>query len=247
MSRPNLNLIHIGTSGWHYQHWKGSFYPPELSDTKLLSYYLKYFHTAEINNSFYQLPLKKTFEQWRNTVPSKFIFSVKASRYITHMKKLKNPQEALTNFLKRIDTLENNLGPVLFQLPPRWKCNPERLKSFLDILPSHYKYTFEFRDPSWFNQEVYEILNHYGASFCIYDLNRRLSPKKVTANFIYIRLHGPEGPYQGKYNPQILSHWVQDFLDWAQQNKEVYCYFDNDQAGFAVQNALEIKELLEKE
>lgn len=241
------NLIHIGTSGWHYPHWKGPFYPLQSPSTSLLSYYMKYFHTAEINNSFYQLPQKKTFEQWRDTVPENFIFSVKASRYITHMKKLKDPLQPVSHFLQRIDKLGNKRGPILFQLPPRWKCNPERLESFLKILPQKYRYTFEFRDPSWFHSEVYEILSRYGASFCIYDLDGRLSPKEITADFIYIRLHGPEGPYQGKYNQKTLSGWSSDFSRWTQQNKEVYCYFDNDQAGFAVQNAWELQELIRKE
>lgn len=241
------NLIHIGTSGWHYPHWKGPFYPLQYSDSALLSYYMKYFHTAEINNSFYQIPQKKTLELWRNTVPGNFNFSVKASRYITHMKKLKDPHQPVSHFLQRIDTLGNKRGPILFQLPPRWKCNPERLESFLKILPKNYRYTFEFRDPSWFNSQVYEILTRYKASFCIYDLDGRLSPKKITADFVYIRLHGPDGPYQGKYNQKTLSDWSSDFSRWSQQNKEVYCYFDNDQAGFAVQNAWELQELIRKE
>ncbi|MBS3819450.1 DUF72 domain-containing protein [bacterium] len=241
------NLIHIGTSGWHYPHWKGPFYPLQHSDSALLSYYMKYFHTAEINNSFYQIPQKKTLELWRNTVPGNFNFSVKASRYITHMKKLKDPHQPVSHFLQRIDTLGNKRGPILFQLPPRWKCNPERLESFLKILPKNYRYTFEFRDPSWFNSQVYEILTRYKASFCIYDLDGRLSPKKITADFVYIRLHGPDGPYQGKYNQKTLSNWSSDFSRWTQQNKEVYCYFDNDQAGFAVQNAWELQELIRKE
>ena len=159
--------IHIGTSGWHYDHWSGPFYPEDLSKDEFLSYYSKVFHTVEINNSFYHLPSEETFTKWRDTVPDGFIFSVKASRYITHMKKLKDPQEPVTNFMKRVDVLEDKLGPILFQLPPRWKVNPERLINFLKALPAGFRYTFEFRDSSWFDQRVMDALTDQGAAFCI--------------------------------------------------------------------------------
>ena len=168
----NLERIHIGTSGWNYKHWRGPFYPKDLSQKKWLEFYIKKFHTVEINNSFYQLPEKTTFENWRDTVTEGFIFSVKASRYITHMKKLKEPNEALDRFLNRIEALKDKLGPILFQLPPRWKCNCERLKSFLNMMPDEFRYTFEFRDDSWWNDDVYEALsNHkiHGAALDVHD------------------------------------------------------------------------------
>ena len=237
--------IHIGTSGWHYDHWSGPFYPEDLSKDEFLSYYSKVFHTVEINNSFYHLPSEETFTKWRDTVPDGFIFSVKASRYITHMKKLKDPQEPVTNFMKRVDVLEDKLGPILFQLPPRWKVNPERLINFLKALPAGFRYTFEFRDSSWFDQRVMDALTDQGAAFCIYHLNRQLSPKEVTADFVYVRLHGPDGAYQGQYDTSELSGWAGAFSTWARQSKEIYCYFDNDEKGYAAGDALKLDAMVE--
>jgi len=236
--------IHIGTSGWHYVHWRGSFYPQELPPEAFLSYYNRHFHTVEINNSFYQLPKIETFEVWRRAVPQSFIFAVKGSRYITHMKKLKDPEKSVSKFLERVRILKEKLGPILFQLPPRWKRNPERLESFLEILPKEFRYAFEFRDPSWFRDETLEALSRHGAAFCIYDLAGFQSPKAVTADFIYIRLHGPGDKYQGKYSPQALAGWAGALAAWGKRKKEIFCYFDNDQAGYAAQDALSLQGLI---
>jgi uncharacterized protein YecE (DUF72 family) len=236
--------IHIGTSGWHYDHWRGPFYSHDLSKDEFLRYYSYHFQTVEINNTFYQLPERKTLSAWCDTVPAGFLFSVKASRYITHMKKLKDPEESLTNFLERIKVLEDKLGPVLFQLPPNWNFNSERLGTFLDSLPPDYRYAFEFRDPSWLNSQAYKALAKHRAAFCIYDFDRRLSPKEVTADFVYVRLHGPNGPYQGQYKTKALSGWAGAFSTWSSEGKEIYCYFDNDQHGYAVRNALELQEMV---
>ena len=234
-------LIHIGTSGWHYQHWKGPFYPEDLRKREFLNYYADRFHTVEINNSFYQLPKEKTLIRWHNNVPSGFAFAVKASRYITHMKKLKDPEEPVSNFLGRMEKLGDKLGPILFQLPPNWSLNHQRLRAFLEVLPTGFRYAFEFRDPTWFHTKVYDALGEHGASFCVYDFDRRLSPKEVTAEFIYIRLHGPGRPYQGQYETMVLEEWAGDFSVWAREGKEIYCYFDNDEAGYAAQDALRLK------
>ncbi len=236
--------IHIGTSGWHYAHWRGSFYPQELPPEAFLSYYNRHFHTVEINNSFYQLPKIETFEVWRRAVPQSFIFAVKGSRYITHMKKLKDPGKSVSKFLERVRILKEKLGPILFQLPPRWKRNPERLESFLEALPKEFRYAFEFRDPSWFRDETLEALSRHGAAFCIYDLAGFQSPKAVTADFIYIRLHGPGDKYQGKYSPQALAGWAGALAAWGKRKKEIFCYFDNDQAGYAAQDALSLQGLI---
>jgi uncharacterized protein YecE (DUF72 family) len=239
-------LIHIGTSGWHYDHWRGSFYPEHVKPRQFLEYYRKSFHTVEINNSFYQLPRKETLEGWADEVPGDFIFAVKASRYITHMKKLKDPKKSAPKFLNRVDALANRLGPILFQLPPRWKFNLERLRDFLEALPKKYRCAFEFRDPSWFREETLRALSARGAAFCIYELAGRISPKEVTADFIYIRLHGPKGPYQGQYDSQTLAGWAGAFLAWAQEGREIFCYFDNDEAGYAAQDALRLQDRIEK-
>ena len=141
--------LHVGTSGWHYKDWAGHFYPEDLRKKDYLSYYADHFHTVEVNNSFYQLPKKETLETWRKTVPEGFLFAVKASRYITHMKKLKETEEALSSFLGRVELLGDKLGPILFQLPPKWNFNPNRFFDFLEVLPNGHQYTFEFRDRSW--------------------------------------------------------------------------------------------------
>ncbi|MFW6140432.1 MAG: DUF72 domain-containing protein [Acidobacteriota bacterium] len=238
------NNIYIGTSGWHYKHWKGVFYPSDTPNKEYLRYYVQHFRTAEINNSFYQIPDKKTLQNWSCEAGKDFIFSAKASRYITHMKKLKDPQEPVKNFMNKIKALGNSLGPILFQLPPRWKKNRGRLQSFLQALPSGHQYTFEFRDPDWFRDDIYELLERQKAAFCIYDFNRRQSPKIVTSGFVYIRLHGPDGAYQGKYDDQKLSGWAGAISQWKQQGKDVFCYFDNDQVGYAAENAERLQEMI---
>lgn len=245
MQTKKKNNIHIGTSGWHYMHWKGPFYPHDLSAENFLEYYSRHFKTVEINNSFYRMPEEKTLRHWRDTSPEQFVFAVKASRYITHMKKLKDASQPLFLFLERAAALGDRLGPVLFQLPPRWRCNPERLRAFLGMLPGGHRYAFEFRDRTWFDDAVYDALQEYGAAFCIYDLAGEISPKEVTADFVYIRLHGPGGPYQGQYKTEVLAGWTGAFSAWSKQGKEIYCYFDNDEAGYAAQDALRLKEMTE--
>ena len=185
--------VRIGTSGWHYKHWCGPFYPEDLPPTKMLSYYLRHFDTVEINNSFYRLPTAECFCQWREATPAGFCFSVKASRFLTHFKKLKDPEQAVDKFLPRVAELKQKLGPILFQLPPRWPANPERLENLLAVLPRKLLYAFEFRDPRWHIPSIYEILRRHNAAFCIFDFAGFQSPLEITADFTYIRLHGPGG------------------------------------------------------
>lgn len=241
----NEENIHIGTSGWHYEHWRGPFYPENLSKDDFLPCYAGYFHTVEINNSFYQLPTKETLRKWRSKVPEDFIFSFKASRYITHMKKLKDPAASLSRMMEVVPILSGNLGPILFQLAPRWRFNPERFFDFLESLPSEYRYAFEFRDPTWLDHRAYEALEEVGAAFCIYELAGRVSPKEITADFVYIRLHGPENvPYKGRYATKTLAGWAGAISSWSAQGRDIFCYFDNDEAGYAAQDALRLKKML---
>lgn len=239
--------VFLGTSGWSYDHWQGAFYPENLPAAERLQYYIQHFGTVEINNSFYQLPDKKTLLQWHDAVPEDFIFSVKASHYITHMKKLNDPAPSVATFFERICVLKNKLGPILFQLPPRWHCNPQRLAAFLDQLSSNFRYVFEFRDHSWHNARIYHLLSEHKAAFCIFDLDGFLSPKEITTDLIYVRLHGPDGPYQGSYSKNVLSAWANAFAHWSVQGYTVYCYFDNDQNGYAARNALTLQSLLRQE
>ncbi|HET6567886.1 MAG TPA: DUF72 domain-containing protein [Rhodothermales bacterium] len=229
--------IFIGTSGWHYQHWKGPFYPEGMQPRDFLSFYAEHFRTVEINNSFYKLPSLETMEAWRDTVPEDFVFAVKANRFITHMKKLRDPEQPLRNLYDRIKGLGEKRGPILFQLPPRWHFNPERLAHFLSCLAPDYRYAFEFRDPSWYDPRALELLERHGAAFCIYDLAGHESPIQVTAPFVYLRLHGPGETYQGLYTEEALQKWAHSIRGWTEQGLDVYCYFDNDQAGYAALNA----------
>jgi len=246
---PNLwkegNLIRIGTSGWHYDHWVGEVYPEGLDESDMLAYYRDLFDTVEINSSFYGMPSEKTLAGWRDSVPNGFIFATKASRYITHMKKLRDPDGPVGRFMERADVLDFRLGPVLFQLPPRWRCNPRRLSDFLDVLPEGYRYAMEFRDDSWFCDDVYDLLSRCGVAFCIYHLAGRQSPKEVTADFVYIRLHGPGEAYQGSYSHRDLQGWAGAISEWVRLERDVYCYFDNDQRGYAAGDAMRLKNMLE--
>lgn len=236
--------IHIGTSGWNYKHWKGHFYPEDLSTSKWLEFYVEHLHTVEINTSFYNLPQKTTIDKWYHNVPENFIFSIKASRYITHMKKLKDPKSALKRFFEPIKDLKEKLGIILFQLPPHWHANLERLNNFLTQLPHWYRFAFEFRDDSWWQEETYQLLKKYNAAFCIFDLAGTQSPKEVTADFIYLRLHGPGDAYQGNYDIHTLAGWAETFAVWRKKVKEIFCYFDNDEKAFAVKNAVELLKMV---
>ncbi|MEX0771553.1 MAG: DUF72 domain-containing protein [Balneolales bacterium] len=237
--------IHIGTSGWHYKHWKGPFYKEDEKNKNFLEVYCQTFKTAEINNSFYKLPSKETFKSWASMVPDDFIFSVKASRYITHMKNLKDPKGPLNNFYKGIEPLGDKVGPILFQLPPGWKLKLERLNDFLNHLSKDYRHTFEFRNETWFDEQIYDTLKEHNSSFCIYDLKQKTSPKETTSDLVYIRLHGPaEDPYQGEYQKKGLKQWAKNITNWKDQGKEVYCYFDNDQNGYAPKDAVRLIEMI---
>lgn len=235
---------YIGTSGWHYEHWTGTFYPADTKGEEMLSYYTRHFQTVEINNSFYKLPAHSTFRAWKDAVPSEFIFAVKASRYITHMKKLKMDSTGLRKFFNSIKVLGDKLGPVLFQLPPGWKVNAERLASFLKALPAGYRYAFEFRNPTWNTGEVYDLLNKHNCAFCIYELAGHISPLQCTADFVYLRLHGPGAKYEGSYTVGALRAWAKHIDAWREGTRDVYVYFDNDQAGYAAHNAMKLEEII---
>jgi uncharacterized protein YecE (DUF72 family) len=242
-----LKGVHIGTSGWHYAHWRGPFYPEDLREKGFLKYYSARFMTVEVNNTFYRLPEEKTLLDWRASVPRGFLFSIKASRYITHTKKLKDPEKTLPPLLDRIRLLEDRLGPILFQLPPGWGLNIARLEGFMKTLPKSLRYAFEFRNADWFNEDVRALLGEHNAAFCIYDLGGATSPKWATADFVYLRLHGPDGPYRGEYGVRRLGQWARDIKGWLGEGRAVYCYFDNDEAGYAPKDALRLMELLKGE
>jgi uncharacterized protein YecE (DUF72 family) len=236
--------IRIGCSGWHYKHWRGPFYPEKLPSTRWLDFYVERFDTVELNNTFYRLPPEGGLATWRDSTPAGFLFAAKGSRFITHMKKLAQPEASIEKYFDRVRLLGRKLGPVLFQLPPHWAVDLERLKDFLRALPRRRRYGFEFRNPTWHTDEVYAMLRKHNAAFCAFDIAQFQSPILLTADFAYVRLHGPgPGPYQGSYSHDALSEWARRIRAWAKDLKAVYVYFDNDMAAFAPHNALELKRL----
>jgi uncharacterized protein YecE (DUF72 family) len=237
--------VHIGTSGWHYKHWRGSFYPEDLPPAKMLGWYAERFDTVEINNSFYRLPTSDALGAWCRQTPASFCFAVKASRYITHNRKLKDAAQTTNDkFISQVRELGKRLGPILFQLPPGWRVNVERLESFLSELPRTHRYVFEFRNETWNTPEVYEVLRQHNAALCVFELAGFQSPIEVTANFAYVRLHGPGNKYQGDYSRAQLRTWAKRIELWRKTLKHIFVYFDNDQAGFAAKNAMELKQMV---
>lgn len=237
--------IRIGTSGYHYNHWRGTFYPEKLPQKQWLSYYLEHFDTVELNNTFYRLPTFEAMNAWRENTPENFLFAVKGSRFITHNLKLSRPENAIQNILPRAETLGKKLGPILWQLPPKWRVNAARLEEFLQALPTYHRYVFEFREPSWLNAEIYALLERYNAAFCIYEIAGFQSPLLTTSDVVYVRLHGPgEKKYQGSYEKKTLRGWARQIENWYDIGKRVYVYFDNDEAGYAPHNAIALKKML---
>jgi uncharacterized protein YecE (DUF72 family) len=210
----------------------------------MLGWYQERFDTVEINNSFYRLPSESAVEKWRASAPQDFRFSVKGSRFLTHMKKLKDPGPGLEKFFSRIDPLRSKLGAILFQLPPNFESNPGRLTEFLDALPPPHRYAFEFRHESWHNGEVLGLLRAHNAAWCAFHLAGVESPVEITADIAYIRLHGPGGKYQGSYSDDALRGWADRIKAWREELKTIYVYFDNDDSGYAAKNALRLREMI---
>lgn len=235
--------VRIGTSGWHYMHWKGPFYPKDMRPGQFLACYSSRFATVEINNTFYRLPAAGTFETWREVAPPGFVYAVKASRFITHLKKLSDPPNAIRDFFARVEGLGSTLGPILFQLPPHWGFNGPRLEAFLAALPPGRRCAFEFRDPSWFTREAYDALARAGAALCIYDMNGHVSPIELTGNWTYIRFHGML--YSGSYSAKDLAPWAALIRRYTGEGRDVYAYFNNDSLGRAPNDAVRLREMVE--
>jgi len=235
----------IGTSGWVYPHWKDIFYPSSLPTKNWLEYYAERFPTVEINNSFYRMPSERAFESWRTTVPAGFCFAVKGNRFVTHLKKLRGVEEHLQRFLERARLLGDKLGPILFQLPPFWNRNVERLRDFLRILPNDLRFALEFRNQTWLDEEVYAALEKYEVAFCIISLPKFPCPIRATAPFTYFRFHGREVTYASRYQETELRWWAERMGEFLTEGRDVYAYFNNDAFGYAVENAMELRALLE--
>jgi uncharacterized protein YecE (DUF72 family) len=236
---------YVGCSGWHYEHWRGLYYPGELPKPKWLSFYAGQFTTVELNNSFYHLPSEKAFTTWRESTAEGFIFAVKVSRYITHIKRLKNLDSAVENFLLRAAFLKEKLGPLLYQLPPSMRRNDELLQNFLSTLPSKYQHVIEFRHESWIDEKVFNILRIHNVGLCVFDMPGFSCPLVVTSDLAYIRFHGSEGLYSSSYCDEELAQWAQRIAQLGQDVKASYIYFNNDAEAFAVKNAMTLRSLLE--
>lgn len=233
---------HIGTSGWQYVHWRGIFYPAELKYSDWLYYYSKYFSTVEINVTFYRDVRTSTFQKWYNSTPKNFLFSVKLSRQITHFKRLKVDKLYIESFIQKYSTLKEKLGVILIQLPPGLKFDETLVNDFISMLDKTYKYTIEVRNKTFIHDKFFEILKQNNIAFCIADSAGRFPYYEVvTADFIYVRLHGSQRLYASEYTEEELKEWVRKINTW---NKPTFVYFDNDYMGYAVKNASRLKKLL---
>ncbi len=235
----------IGTSGWHYDSWRGPFFPKRLPLGKQLEYYAGQFPTTELNGVFYRTPSLEAVKAWRAQTGEGFVFAWKASKFITHWKRLSNNSvNSLALIEERLSLLGDKAGPVLFQLPPRFEADAERLASFLKLLPRRRRYSFEFRHKSWYRPSILRLLSRHNIALCLSDHHEAPAPWKRTADFVYIRGHGPEGRYRGHYPVPTLSSWAKRIRSWRKQGCDVYVYFDNDQKSAAPVDALSLQRLL---
>jgi uncharacterized protein YecE (DUF72 family) len=240
-----MSQVWIGTSGWTYDGWRGPFYPEDIPKRRWLEWYGGQFPSTEINGSFYRTPSLEAVQQWRDQTPAEFLFAWKASKFITHWKRL---TEKCANSLELMETrlkvLGPKLGPVLFQLPPQFKADRERLASFLKMLPRRRKYAFEFRDATWYDDDILNLLRKRNVSLCLSDHHDAPSPWEVTADHVYVRGHGPTGQYHGRYPPATMRKWAADIRTWKRKGLDVFCYFDNDQKSAAPLDAKRLMDLL---
>ncbi len=225
-----------GTSGWQYRHWKGRFYPEDLPGSRWLPYFAERFPTVEVNNTFYRLPERKTFESWRKATPDGFIVTVKASRFLTHNKRLKDPGPAVEKLMNAARGLGDKLGPILMQLPPSFKAAPERLEEALDSFPKSQRVAVEFRHDSWFSPEVRRVLEQFDAALCLVDRKgKTVGPVWKTASWGYLRFHDGDGD-AFRYTKGRLEHWAQTLQDTFDRSDDLFVYFNNDMAGAAIED-----------
>jgi uncharacterized protein YecE (DUF72 family) len=239
--------LRIGCSGFLYDHWRRNFYPEGLSKNHWLEYYCKHFKTVELNVTFYRLPERETFSRWYLSTPENFVFSLKGSRFITHVKKLKDCAEPIEAFFSRASLLKEKLGVILWQFPPTFTIDIERLKDFINTLKTYsIKTTFEFRNKTWINKKVIDLLEKENVAFCMADYPEFLEKLPITSDFVYIRRHGKEGSYATSYNTDMLKQDAKKIRGFLKQKKDVFIYFNNDASGFAPKNAAELITLLNK-
>jgi uncharacterized protein YecE (DUF72 family) len=249
--------VRIGCSGWNYKTWRGSVYPAGLPSASWLTYYTSIFDTVEVNNTFYRLPEASTFAAWRETTPRGFVMAVKASRYLTHLKRLRDPQEPIARLFERAASLGSRLGPILYQLPPAFPRDLPRLTRFIAALPRRWPVTgprgvvmrrlthvIEFRDPSWYVPDIFDLLRRRRVALCLHDKRASEIAEPLVGPIAYVRFHGTSGHYHGSYDDAALRWWAARLREWQQEGTPVFAYFNNDPDGVAVKNALTLRRLM---
>ena len=239
-----MERIRIGCSGWNYKHWRERFYPRGLPARSWFAFYAEHFDTVEINNSFYRLPKAETFAKWRDQAPPGFCYAVKANRFLTQAKKLKDCEAPLERMMAPVRALGDRLGPILYQLPPRFRINLERLEAFLALLPKDVVRVFEFRDRSWYVPETLELLDRHGASFCVHDMPGLASEREAVGPIAYVRFHGTSGKYHGRYSDKALLGWTDWIVAQARAGRSAWCYFNNDIDAHAIDDAQTLKSMV---
>jgi uncharacterized protein YecE (DUF72 family) len=242
VARDRRARLWIGTSGWHYDHWRGRFYPRGLPRSAWFSHYAAHFDTVEIDATFYRLPEAATFDAWREAAPAGFLYALKLSRYLTHLKRLKDPAPALRLFLERARRLGDRLGPILVQLPPRWTPDLPRLAAFLAAAPASQRFALELRDPRWLGDATFALLRDHGVALCIHDAIED-HPREATADFAYLRFHG--AGRSGSYSPARLAAEARRIRAWLRRGLDVHAYFNNDAGGHAVLDAIRLRRYVE--
>lgn len=236
--------LRVGTSGWAYRYWLGRFYPRDVRSDALLPFFARRFAAVEVNSTYYQLPEARTFEAWRDAVPDGFQFSVKAPGVITHEKRLKGVEQETAEFLERAGPLRDRLGVLQFQLPPGFRAGLRQLEEFLALLPEPHQCAFELRHGSWHERDVRSLLQRHGAAWVVHDFGRRGSPLWITTDWVYLRLHGPSGRYSGAHPVETMFSWAQQAPEWLREGRRVWVFFNNDERGHAVRDALALREAL---
>ncbi len=237
-------MILLGTSGWYYNHWIGKFYPDNLDKREWLSFYSKKFNTVEINSTFYRFPFDNMFKGWYNKTPENFVFALKANRLITHIRKLKNVERLLDSFYKQAELLKEKHGPILFQFPPSMKKDTKLLSDFLKKLPKKFRNVIEFRHESWHCEEVYTILEKHKTGYCIVSGLNQPCNIVATANFAYIRWHGPSSAYSSEYSTREMKQWAKKIKELKKECDIIYGYFNNDSNAYAIKNCRQLKKEL---
>lgn len=246
--KSKLSELFIGTSGWSYKHWTDIFYPANIKPAQYLEYYITKFDCVELNSSFYHLPRKTTVDGWLRRTPDTFRFCLKLSRFITHQKRLVDCEEALKRFFDLFEDMKMRLGPILIQLPPGLSYDQSLISDFYDLLKARYnayRFAVEVRHKSWITDNFFELLSRHGVAFVIADSGDRFPYyEAVTAGSVYLRFHGPDALYASDYGESDLRRYAEKILNWLGTDHEVWVFFNNDFHGFAVRNALRLKELV---